>query len=37
LAAAVLLYLAVFLLLLHLIDRLATRLPPKPPLDESPR
>jgi hypothetical protein len=30
---AVALYLAVFLLLLHLLDRLATRVPPEPPRD----
>jgi hypothetical protein len=28
---AVGLYLAIFLLLLHLLDRLATRVPPEPP------
>lgn len=29
----VLLYLVIFLLLLHLLDRLATRVPPEPPTD----
>jgi hypothetical protein len=33
LALAVGLYLAVFFLLLHLLDRLATRVPPEPPHD----
>jgi hypothetical protein len=36
-ALAVSLYLVAFFLLLHLIDRLATRVPPTPPLDESAR
>jgi hypothetical protein len=32
----VLFYLAVFFLLLHLLDRLATRVPPEPPRDLPP-
>jgi len=32
-ALALALYVAIFLLLLHLIDRLATRVPPEPPHD----
>lgn len=32
-ALAIGLYFAIFLLLLHLIDRLATRVPPEPPHD----